>query len=424
MSLGRTSSSSTLFSLEPPSYSPSGPLPTYFPSASSSELLHDQTPGYSKFNGTIIRKFGRDTLVLTNQDPHADFPTYGLRVPVSGFLELEERDKVSEVVLSLQGKIEARATQRGSLSKKILDESHTLWGLTKSTPASDADAACPSTLPFSLDLPVQFDRDGKIHRLPPSYNMTFSVMGGTWVKITYTLSVAITRGRGRSRIPQPAFLRTNTTTVPLRYTPRTRPAQAIQSTANAHPMYMPDQWRRTSTTMHPTVPAARRQLPAPQTTTIDVHLFTPSSGVLSLTDPIPIHVQLAGNPLSLGEFIASSATSQLCEAQVQASVVRQLVLQINGKDEACQYTLGSTSLTPTTTFTGTASASTFDWAGDFRLEHGSGDVGSFNAGIVQAQDFILVEIVPAGYKSRSRCQSYGRVRLSQGVRLVAGELPD
>ncbi|KAJ7624867.1 hypothetical protein FB45DRAFT_1061022 [Roridomyces roridus] len=186
-------------------------------------------------------------------------------------------------------------------------------------------------------------------------------------------------------------------------------------------MYMPDQWRRTCTTTHPTRPAARRQLPAPQTTAIDIHLFTPSSGVLSLTEPIPIHVQLGGNPLSLREFIASSATSQLeaCEAQVQGSVVRQLLLQINGKDEACQYTLGSTILTPNTTFT--PGVSTFDWAGDLNLHIGSGEVGSFNAGIVQAQDFILVELSPAGYKSRS--QSYARVRLSQGVRLVVGE-PD
>ncbi|KAJ7617108.1 hypothetical protein FB45DRAFT_933455 [Roridomyces roridus] len=409
-----------------PAYTPSSQVPSYSPEPSSDELLVEHNPRIKArvLGGTRITKSGLDTVVLTNQDPNAEVPSYGRSGLITGFVDLQVREKVSEVVLKLKGKMVA-IIERGSVSNKVLDESYVLWPLPSQNAAAEP---CAGSVPFSVVLPAKFQRDDHAKfPLPASYNASFITMGGSSIKIAYThciprpltLSVVVTRNRGRKFA---ALLSSkNTTNVPFLHTPLTRPARPIPSSSSsflADLKVMPDEWRQSSTVAH----ARPQKATSPSglaSESVDLDLFTPTAGVFALKDAIPIHVQLAGSLPSLREFIDSTGGT----AQVEVTLVRQLLIQIQGCLEPTRQTLGRVVLDPTPPSFSSSSPSSksgaaLDWTGSLRCMPGV-TVGSFDAGVVKAQDFIVVDVRPSSSTSH-----FAPIRHSHSIRLVTDSWPD
>jgi hypothetical protein len=86
-----------------PPYTPSPPVPSYSPEPAHDERRVEHTPRSRTRPpaGNYIKKSGRETLVLTEQEEAAEHPTYGRHATISGFLALEDRETVSEVVLKV-----------------------------------------------------------------------------------------------------------------------------------------------------------------------------------------------------------------------------------------------------------------------------------------------------------------------------------
>ncbi|KAJ7463849.1 hypothetical protein B0H11DRAFT_1815317 [Mycena galericulata] len=395
-----------------PPYTPSSVVPSYSSAPGSDEVVvaHNPRSKSRVFTGTLKKQSGRDTLVLANQDASAAVPTYGRNAVIAGFVSVEDREKVSQVVLQVRGKIEAKLADRGSNSKTIIDDAYTLWS------AQDSDAACPSNVPFAAILPSNF-RDGTAtHALPPTYNVTSIAYGGVSVKVEYSLSVVVTRTRGRKL----AFIfAKNTTTMPFNYCPRARPGRPIQPPVSdflADVKLMPEEWRQTTTTGKPHPKSALEA--------VDIHLFIPAAEVFALRDTIPLHVQLTGSVPSLRQFLPDPDLAPASpQPIVQVLLLRQLLVTVNGCPEPCRLTLGTTALSSTppgaTAAAGPATTAGLDWAGELRCMAGV-DVGSFDAGVVKVQDFIVVDIIPPAEATAQ----FPRLRHSHPVRLVTDSWPD
>jgi hypothetical protein len=86
-----------------PAYTPLSVVPPYSPEPHHDEQLIEHSPRKKvrAFSGHYIRKSGRDTVVLTAQDEHAETPTYGRAGLIGGFVSVEDRDMVSEIILKV-----------------------------------------------------------------------------------------------------------------------------------------------------------------------------------------------------------------------------------------------------------------------------------------------------------------------------------
>ncbi|KAJ7624804.1 hypothetical protein FB45DRAFT_924245 [Roridomyces roridus] len=389
-----------------PDYSDS--LPTYHPNPTSSELVLEQSTTRSQSLrpseiGSIIHKFGRDTLVLSDQDPRAKGPTYGRHGLICGSVQLgDSRGTVLQVILKLTGRMDARRTGSGCAFKKMLDNSYTLWS------ADDAAVKCPGSIPFTVAFPAQFhDTDeGKAFDLPPTYTVLLdSEMSGkvTYLKIAYSLSVGIVRGRGKrdaGRGKLAALLKgdgANTTniTVPLTYIP----AHSIAPPQDVQLPFLPQESIQSSFTVNSTTGAL-----APGSADLHIQLVTPtatSTATLAESTSIPVHARLTGPAASLNQFVANEGRSEP-KARVTASLVRKLLLKINGEEEVYQY-LGCTDLVLLP-----PSTSSLYWAGELLHASKSGMsglknstpiptalVGSFDAGMIRVQDCIVISTLPA-----------------------------
>ncbi|KAJ7495386.1 hypothetical protein FB451DRAFT_1478126 [Mycena latifolia] len=387
-----------------PAYTPSAAVPSYSPEPGHDEHLIERAP-HSKSRpliGNYIQKSGRDTVVLADQEENTEVPTYGRQGHITGFVSMEDRETVSKVVLKLKGKIDVAIVQGGSVIKTVLDQHYTLW------PSQQyGSSTCPSTVPFSSLLPATFAHETATYPLPPSYSASFITSGGVDVKVSYALSVVVTRTRKLN------FMSTkNTTSVRFNYAPRTRPGRPIQlpiSDFLTDIKVMPEEWRQTTAVL----------APRPTCTLPPVHLqlFIPAVEIFALGDTIPFHVQLTGPVASLHAFLPTAARPG---PGIQVSLVRQLLA---GHTSSVQFTAARGTLAPAPPG---ASASTFDaheasldWTGELHCRNDI-QVGTFDAGVLKAQDFIVVDLVPpAGASS-----PFARARHAHPIRIVTDSWPD
>ncbi|KAJ6518509.1 hypothetical protein DFH09DRAFT_1427377, partial [Mycena vulgaris] len=389
-----------------PAYTPSTVVPSYSPEPADDERLIERAPQSKSrpSTGYYIQKSGRDTVVLTDQDEHADVPTYGRQGHINGFVSIEDREFVSKVVLTIKAKIEVKISESDSVSKQtVLNEHRTLWAFQNS-----GGSTCPSNVPFSTVLPARFEHEGATYPLPPSYKAIFIASGGLDVKVVYILSITVTRTRKFT------FISTrNTTSVPFRYAPRTRPSRPIQPNVSgflADIKVMPEEWRQT------TAPALA---PRPKSTLppVDLHLFIPAAQIFSLRDTIPFHVQLIGPVASLRALLPAAAGPGQGQG-LQVSLVRQLLA---GPGATALFTTARgtlVSVPPGVDANESDAEASLDWTGELRLRADT-QVHSFDAGVLKAQDFIVVDIFPQGPKSE-----FPRIRHLHSIRIVTDSWPD
>ncbi|KAJ6503781.1 hypothetical protein C8R45DRAFT_894886 [Mycena sanguinolenta] len=392
-----------------PTYTPCAIVPAYSPEASQDERVIEHRPRRKPrtFTGNYSKKAGRDTVVLAAQDEYADVPTYARSALVEGFVSLEGRELVSEISLKVKGEIELMVS--GALaSKTILSEQYCLW-------SERSDGVCPSTVPFSTILPAHFEHSSKKYPLPPSYFASYASSGGLYSKVVYVLSVTVTRARRRKLSFLPSK---NTVVIPFNYSPRMCPARPICLSGSdflADVKVMPEEWHQLSLSV---APRPKVQLPA-----IDLHLFTPASDVFALSEPIAVHVQLIGPVVALREFLPDPAVARAtAHSRVEVALVRQMRLHINGSVEHTVVTTGRAVLHPTPPGVNATSDDgnpSLDWAGELCVDPAAAAVGSFDAAVLQVQDFIVVDVLePAGHKSR-----YAHMRRSRPIRLVTDPWP-
>ncbi|KAJ7234506.1 hypothetical protein B0H12DRAFT_1027959 [Mycena haematopus] len=412
--LDASSSSVPLLTL--PSYSPAPPLPSYSPDLAPGEERLDHTPRVRTHPiGTYIKQCGRDAVCLTDQDANATTPTYGRHASISGFVVLEDRNTVSEIVVKIKGKMDVMFLEGGSLTTKLVDDSYTLW-TSHRTPGTST-STCPSAVPFSISLPTEFrDYDGLSHRLPPSYEIPVDAVPGQFFKTSYVLSVTITRMVSKRL----RFLSTNKI-IPVRfiYAPRMRPWRPIQPFSDflSDVKIMPEEFRQV------TAPLVPRPASSSTAHPMDLHLFLPAVEIFGLDDTIPFHVQLIGRVSALREFLPlATPTGPTATPTITGSLVRQITVDLNGRNASRSHVIGHAKLSPRPPGVDAhhdededeEAEVSLDWDGEVRCRTDT-MVGAFDAGCVRIQDFILIELHPCCASMRSE---YVKLRHSHPIKLV------
>ncbi|KAJ7461250.1 hypothetical protein FB451DRAFT_1269357 [Mycena latifolia] len=332
--------------------------------------------------GNHITKCGRDAVVLTEQDTSAESPTYGRHASINGFVTLDDRETVSEIVLKVKGKMDIMISEGGSRTARVVNDSYTLWSSQKSH-----TSACPSAVPFSVALPSKFqDVDGISCPLPPSYKVPHITVPGLFFKSSYSLSVTITRIRSRKF----QFLsKHQTISVRFIYSPRMRPWRPIQSPSDflSDIKTMPEEWRQVVSKMQP------RQNSAAQP------LFLPSVEIFGLEDTIPFHAGDAASPRN---------------STIVGSLVRQIIVELNGRRAVRNMVIGHAKLAsrPPGAVTDAREAS-LDWDGELRCKADT-TVGMFDTGCFRIQDFMLVEI----RSPNAQTSQFPTLRVSHPIKLV------
>ncbi|KAJ7488363.1 hypothetical protein FB451DRAFT_1227118 [Mycena latifolia] len=389
-----------------PAYTPSAVVPSYSPEPGLDERLIERAP-HSKSRtpaGNYIQKSGRDIVVLADQEENAEAPSYGRHGHINGFVSVESREAVSKVVLTLKGKIDVAIVEGGSLSKTVLDQHFVLW------PAQQyGSSTCPSTVPFSTVLPATFAHENATYPLPPSYGASFITSGGVDVKVSYTLSVVVTRTRKLNFMSAK-----NTTSVRFTYAPRTRPGRPIQPAISdffTDIKVMPEEWRQTTTMLAP------KPKPKSALAPVHLHLFIPAAEIFALGDTIPFHVQLTGPVESLRAFLPTDAQKG---PGIRVSLLRQLLAGHTGsiRFTAAHGTLASAPPGANASTSDVHNAS-LDWSGEILCRNDI-QVGTFDAGVLKAQDFIVVDVFPSAGSS----SPFARARHAHPIRIVTDSWPD
>ncbi|KAJ7657794.1 hypothetical protein DFH06DRAFT_1044974 [Mycena polygramma] len=394
--MAATASSSTL-----PPYSPPPPVPSYTPEPAHDEERVEHTPrAHSHPTGNYMKKCGGDAVVLTEQDSSAEFPTYGRHGSISGYVALENRETVTEIVLRIKGTMDVMISEGGSLTMKLLNESYTVWSSCKSH-----TSICPSAIPFSVVLPSKFQDCDMVSRpLPPTYDIPFITVPGLFFKTSYMLSVTITRTPSRKL----KFF-TKNKTIPIRfiYSPRTRPWRPIQPSTDflADVKRMPEEFRQ----------VVSQVTPRPKSTVqpIDVHLFLPMVEIFGLEDTIPFHVQLTGPVSSLREFVPKPEDGE--KATIIGSLVRQISVDLHGRQAVRTIVIGDAKMCsrPPGAAADVHEAS-LDWDGEVRCK-ANARVGMFDAGYLRVQDFLVIQLRPQSSETYSQ---YSTLRHSHPIKLV------
>ncbi|KAF8190196.1 hypothetical protein K438DRAFT_1592301 [Mycena galopus ATCC 62051] len=395
-----------------PPYSPPPPVPSYSSEPTDDEETVESTPrAHAHPTGVYIKKSGGNSVSLTEQDPSADFPTYGRHAAITGFVTLEDRETVSEIVLKVKGKMDVMISEGGSLSTRLVNNSYTIWSSGKSTHASCS--SCPSAVPFSVVLPSQFQHyDGVSYRLPPSYEIPLSTISGLFFKSSYSLSVTITRTMSHKI----RFLtKSKTIPIPFKYRPRTRPWRPIQPSRDffSDVKIMPEEFRQVTAQLLPRAASTVQSM--------DLHLFLPAVEIFGLADTVPFHVQLTGAVSSLREFLPASDDGSGGKATIVGSLVRQVIVDLDHRTATRSVVIGHAEMSPRPPDAGVdphthgdESQASLNWDGQVQCK-GDSLVGTFDAGCVRVQDFILIELKPLRAERRSE---YVTLRLSHPIRLV------
>ncbi|KAJ7166674.1 hypothetical protein C8R46DRAFT_265452 [Mycena filopes] len=363
-----------------PSYSPSAAVPFYVPEPAHDEQRLEHTPrARSRHTGNYIKQCGRDAVILIEQDPNAEFPTYGRLARINGFVSVEERETVSEIVLKMKGKMDVMIVpEAGARTTDLVNTRHTVWS------SVDSPSACPSAVPFSVTLPSSFrDYDGGSHPLPPSYDIPRNIVVGLLLKMSYTLSVTITRTRSVQ------FLhKQKTISTPFVYRITTRPWRSFQPFSDfmSDIKTSPDEFRQVLAEMKPR--------PGSSAQPIDLHLFLPTVETFGLEDTIPFYIQLTGPVASLREFLAAPHDPCGRTTTILVSLVRQITVELNGRTASRNIVVGEANLCSRPPDADMHDGVSLDWDGEVRSRDPDSMVGMFDAGCVRVQDFLVIELHP------------------------------
>ncbi|TFK70937.1 hypothetical protein BDN72DRAFT_818177 [Pluteus cervinus] len=406
----------TLDQLQPPPlpiYSPSLPAPEYSYEPSSGEQRLDHTPNARRRipTGTFVRKQGKVTIVLNDQEDNVQIPVYGRHGLISGTILIEEYLSIAEVTLKVEGKLEATSSEVAPQSLRMFSDSHTIW-----TNRPGTTPSCPDHVPFIIPFPSTFQYNDSLQSLPPTFEGDFSGVRALYIHIAYAVTIVIS-GIQRRKGGLWAS-KTKRVYIPFKYLPRTRSHRPIIRTPTFFSAIKstPEEWYQTGGVMN-----AR---PNSKTTPIEAHLFLPSGRVYSLEDTIPFHIQLTGAVSSLRELLGtctspsspSSLPSQLAprlRCALRVYLLRQVCLESRGRRSWRNITMGEGEVHPVpplladrygcpmTNCHGNeinalseSRVENLDWEGELKVKNGQAETASFSTGPIAVKDFIMLTLTP------------------------------
>ncbi|EIW59118.1 uncharacterized protein TRAVEDRAFT_122036 [Trametes versicolor FP-101664 SS1] len=234
--------------------------------------------------GHYVKHSSRVTLLLSEQDEGAEVPAYSTGDTIEGILAIAR----SSGLLALEVKVEGTILIEelggsGTRTVKVVDELVYSWIPSRNGPF-------PPQASFRYTLPTTFrDPDsGNRHPLPPTYSARLDGIPGFRVTIAYVVAVNLTRMREAASL----WRGVTNMRVPFRCIHRTRPA--LQGPFPSLSQKTEDKPR--------TLFAFRLRPWRAGAPVIKVHVYLPASQVCSAQEPIPFHVSLLADELTLAPF--------------------------------------------------------------------------------------------------------------------------
>ncbi|KAJ2917041.1 hypothetical protein MD484_g3397, partial [Candolleomyces efflorescens] len=427
----------TELGLDLPSYSPSVPAPLYSCEPACDEQRLQLTPstsaGHRTPTGTFIKRSGKATVLLGDQEEGAESPSYGRHGDINGTLLLDESETVTEVELKIEGKLDTTISEGGGKSTTLIKQRHVLWSKQPSAP----NAPPPTQLAFSFSLPGTF-RDGAENKpLPPSYHVFCHGTPSLFLKTTYSIRIAITRV-----VHQKLGLWTKTKhiLIPFNYVPRSRAHRPILP----RPCFFssvktsPEEWYQAESTIKPRG--------SPSQSPLNCHLFIPAGRVYGLKDTIPFHLQISGRISTLRELFSSTELTRVSSAEshltstsslpsfnhtpptIRVFLMRQVTVEIRGQKSwrnivAGEGTLSSVPPSMSSRYSPTSDicreSENLDWEGELRVNE-EVDCAGFIVANAQVKDFVMVKVTPSG-SSKSQ---FLDMQVSVPIRLVTDSWGD
>ncbi|KAG2009995.1 hypothetical protein CC2G_012856 [Coprinopsis cinerea AmutBmut pab1-1] len=396
-----------------PTYSQSVPAPSYSYEPACDEQVLQHTP--SRLNaqpnttGTFIRKSGKTTIILTEQEDGSSTPAYGRHGVIDGVLLFEENELITEVEFEIEGKLDSTISEGGGKSTRLLFHKETLWAKQKSSPSADS---CPSQLPIRYSLPTTFLDGDTARSLPPSYTGFFQGIPTLFVKASYTIRVRVTR-LVTSKLG--FWTKTKHIIQPIRYHPRARPHRPIYPSPGFFSSIKtsPEEWFQASSSIKTRESSSLDPLP--------VHLFIPAGRVYGLQDTIPFHLQISGPVSSLKELFMSpsgaldrvlssdsrttasstQSNSKETKSPIRVYLMRQVTVEVRGEKAFRNTVIGEGSLTAVPPLMSSCWSATssdcaeehLDWEGTLKCDP-SITVGGFIASNVQVKEFVMLNVTP------------------------------
>ncbi|KAG6829513.1 hypothetical protein H0H92_004315 [Tricholoma furcatifolium] len=379
-----------------PLYSPSEPSPNYScePACDERTLQHTPRQMRSTPTGVFIRRSGKTTVTLYDQEDGAATPVYGRYGEISGSLLIEDPQKVTQVTIKIEGTLNTTIAESGSKSIPLLNMSEKLWSKVEGDQLS-------GYLAFSYLLPPTFMYEGASRPLPPSYEDNRSSVATFYLRSMYWITVCVTRMRHSMDF----LTKADEFKIPFRYYPRTRAHRPIVPSPGffSSVKTSPEEW-------YQTVAAMRMRKEMPELGVINCHLFVPAARVYGIGDKIPFHVQLNGPIVALQKLLMpqpanappptpwSSKKHGKCpdhtKPKIRVYLLRQSHIETRGYKSWRNTPMGEGEVweLPPCIAQG-RDAMHLDWAGEVQLNADT-TVGGFVAGNVAVKDFIVLALDP------------------------------
>ncbi|KAF7301916.1 hypothetical protein MIND_00757600 [Mycena indigotica] len=319
----------------PPRYpAPLQPTFSRTPSYSAEPGLYEQRLALNsrqlpRHTGNYIKKGNDAILRLTAQQDKIDLPVYGTGGVVEGIVEITKATHVSTVEVKVEGRLVLKEiAEGGQLTTSLCLDTVVLF-------IKDANnSPCPSSLPFALTLPTQFQYHGRSYPLPPSHSVKLKGLPGFHASIDYSVSAIINKPTSVPTIvplvkSKKLGVNIGTTTVstPFIYYPRTRPAVPVPSPLTPREggfINSPD-WKTYSYVLQ----AAKHKANAQD---INVKLHLPASRIFCSAQSIPFHVTFEAGAYSLAAFLpygpTTGAAGKLRATKIQ--LMRQSTVDVRG----------------------------------------------------------------------------------------------
>ncbi|KAK0202612.1 hypothetical protein DFS33DRAFT_1384991 [Desarmillaria ectypa] len=358
-------------------------------------------------DGTFIRNRGSLTVLLTYQEDGISSPVYGRMGSITGAVLLSSSEVIIEVKIQvkchsiifsfcstfsgstplcsdtfspkLEGRLHFMSSECGSRTVTTASETYTLWNCSRTEIES-----CPSSLPFSFNLPLAFEDNGSIYPLPPTFQTAFTAVPGLVVTSIYTLIASVTAVR---RLIMLRFDKVSTMRMPITYYPRTQPERP--------PIYIPflssiktcpEEWSQSLVIVK--AKCNYNVLP------IQCNFFVPSVQAFSFSDVIPFHIQLSGPLFSFLMLFPQRSTEY--EPSISVTMHRQIVVEIQGRRSRQNQEIGVGTMRcipPPPSHRDRDEEKSIDWGGEIQCKP-TVKVGGFAVPGVSVKDYILFSLEP------------------------------
>ncbi|KAH6902292.1 hypothetical protein BKA70DRAFT_1435042 [Coprinopsis sp. MPI-PUGE-AT-0042] len=284
----------------PPSYTPSQPAPLYSDSPISGEQSLQYTPrvggSWMLPQSHYVKRVGKTTIVLDHQEEDARIPQYRQTGIISGYIQLLDVPRVSEVTLSIEGRLDvSMAEGTNSATIKTLHSSVALWKRPRpnaTTESGSMPTICPSQLDFAFALPSEYEDSTGCHPLPPSFQTpdVGHSQASLFARSSYRIHVTIKR--------TPKLGGSLAMLEKTKHVFRHEFLALIKT--------IPDEWYQSTTSI---------DVPSPQGVDgtfqpVTANMLVPNPRVYALSDSIPFHLQLSGRVDSLRALVAPDTLSE------------------------------------------------------------------------------------------------------------------